>query len=126
MGKPAHFNICLQYLTECSAVAAQSSPYINSGKGDALAQKSRESPLPQSYKTEKQMRIWKVTGSTRLKHVAVRMVTSSARLVGIRNRVGMKFASKFDGTLVVKTQLGKLVKGMLSIAGPTNTQKDGM
>eukprot|EP00983_Pelagomonas_calceolata_P034249 1072967-Pelagomonas_calceolata.AAC.1 len=23
MGKPAHFNICLQYLAECSAIGAQ-------------------------------------------------------------------------------------------------------
>eukprot|EP00983_Pelagomonas_calceolata_P013809 442381-Pelagomonas_calceolata.AAC.1 len=38
--------------------------------------------------------------------------------------MGMKFASKFNGTLVVKTQLFKLVKGMLSVTGPANTQKD--
>eukprot|EP00983_Pelagomonas_calceolata_P089868 1157354-Pelagomonas_calceolata.AAC.5 len=39
--------------------------------------------------------------------------------------MGMKFASKFIGTLVVKSQLFELVKGMLSITGPANTQKDG-
>jgi len=38
----------------------------------------------------------------------------------------MKFASKFIGALVVKSQLFKLVKGVLSVAGPTNTQKDGV
>eukprot|EP00983_Pelagomonas_calceolata_P041468 1138085-Pelagomonas_calceolata.AAC.2 len=36
----------------------------------------------------------------------------------------MKFASKFIGALVVKFQSFKLVKGVLSVAGPTNTQKD--
>eukprot|EP00983_Pelagomonas_calceolata_P009982 323842-Pelagomonas_calceolata.AAC.1 len=39
--------------------------------------------------------------------------------------MGMKFASKFIGVLVVKSQLVKLVKGVLSVAGPANTQKDG-
>eukprot|EP00983_Pelagomonas_calceolata_P002249 76535-Pelagomonas_calceolata.AAC.1 len=40
--------------------------------------------------------------------------------------MGMKFASKFIGALVVKSQLFKLVKGALSVAGSTNTQKDGV
>eukprot|EP00983_Pelagomonas_calceolata_P005456 177625-Pelagomonas_calceolata.AAC.1 len=40
--------------------------------------------------------------------------------------MGMKFASKFIGVLVVKSQLFKLVNGVLSIAGPTNTQKDNV
>eukprot|EP00983_Pelagomonas_calceolata_P068663 1150027-Pelagomonas_calceolata.AAC.1 len=31
----------------------------------------------------------------------------------------------FNGTLVVKIQLFKLVKGMLSVTSPTDTQKDG-
>eukprot|EP00983_Pelagomonas_calceolata_P007008 227954-Pelagomonas_calceolata.AAC.1 len=39
--------------------------------------------------------------------------------------MGMKFASKFIGALVVKSRLFKLVEGVLSVAGPTNTQKDG-
>eukprot|EP00983_Pelagomonas_calceolata_P079706 1154823-Pelagomonas_calceolata.AAC.2 len=39
--------------------------------------------------------------------------------------MGMEFASKFIGALVVNSQLFKLVKGVLSVAGPTNTQKDG-
>eukprot|EP00983_Pelagomonas_calceolata_P061174 1146715-Pelagomonas_calceolata.AAC.1 len=34
-------------------VGRGNSPYINQGKGDTLAQKSRESPPPQSYKEEK-------------------------------------------------------------------------
>eukprot|EP00983_Pelagomonas_calceolata_P075550 1153064-Pelagomonas_calceolata.AAC.9 len=38
--------------------------------------------------------------------------------------MGMEFVSKHIGTLVVKSQLFKLVKGMLSVTGPTNTQKD--
>eukprot|EP00983_Pelagomonas_calceolata_P035329 1104947-Pelagomonas_calceolata.AAC.2 len=38
--------------------------------------------------------------------------------------MGMKFASKLNGTLVVKFQLFKLVKGVLSLTGPTDTQKD--
>eukprot|EP00983_Pelagomonas_calceolata_P074831 1152719-Pelagomonas_calceolata.AAC.1 len=33
-------------------VGRGNSPYINLGKGDTLAQKSRESPPPRSYKTE--------------------------------------------------------------------------
>eukprot|EP00983_Pelagomonas_calceolata_P073487 1152157-Pelagomonas_calceolata.AAC.3 len=40
--------------------------------------------------------------------------------------MGMKFASKFIGALVVKSHLFKLVKGVLSIAGPTNTQEDSV
>eukprot|EP00983_Pelagomonas_calceolata_P054658 1143796-Pelagomonas_calceolata.AAC.1 len=36
--------------------------------------------------------------------------------------MGMKFARKFNGTSVVKFQLFKLVKGMLSTTRPTNTQ----
>eukprot|EP00983_Pelagomonas_calceolata_P030839 969018-Pelagomonas_calceolata.AAC.1 len=40
--------------------------------------------------------------------------------------MGMKFASKFIGVLVVKSRLFKLVKGVLSVAGPINTQNDGV
>eukprot|EP00983_Pelagomonas_calceolata_P029892 936161-Pelagomonas_calceolata.AAC.1 len=36
---------------------------------------------------------------------------------------GMKSASKVIGALVVECQLLKLVKGVLSVASPTNTQK---
>eukprot|EP00983_Pelagomonas_calceolata_P002677 89013-Pelagomonas_calceolata.AAC.1 len=36
----------------------------------------------------------------------------------------MEFASKFNGTLVMKSQLFNLVKGMISVRGPTNTHKD--
>eukprot|EP00983_Pelagomonas_calceolata_P012761 408050-Pelagomonas_calceolata.AAC.1 len=38
--------------------------------------------------------------------------------------MGMKFASKFIGALVVKSQLLRLGKGVLCVAGPTNAQKD--
>eukprot|EP00983_Pelagomonas_calceolata_P013331 426001-Pelagomonas_calceolata.AAC.1 len=40
--------------------------------------------------------------------------------------MGMKLASKFNGTLMVKSKLFKLVKGVLNITGPANTQKDSM
>eukprot|EP00983_Pelagomonas_calceolata_P098660 1158374-Pelagomonas_calceolata.AAC.7 len=80
--------------------------------------------------TEKKvfMGIWRVTGSTRLQILAVRSVfvfnstNCGNKLVGIRNRMGMKFASKFIGTLVVKSQLLKVVEGVLSVACPTYTQ----
>eukprot|EP00983_Pelagomonas_calceolata_P031396 984833-Pelagomonas_calceolata.AAC.1 len=40
--------------------------------------------------------------------------------------MGMKSASKSIGALMVKSQSFKLVKSVLSVAGPTNTQKDGV
>eukprot|EP00983_Pelagomonas_calceolata_P060263 1146296-Pelagomonas_calceolata.AAC.1 len=43
----------LQKKKKRNYVARGNSPYINSGKGDTLAQKSREPPPPQSYKEEK-------------------------------------------------------------------------
>eukprot|EP00983_Pelagomonas_calceolata_P088061 1157111-Pelagomonas_calceolata.AAC.1 len=48
------------------------SPYINQGKGDILAQKSRESPPPQSYKKKILIGIWRFIGSTRLHNLAAR------------------------------------------------------
>eukprot|EP00983_Pelagomonas_calceolata_P010082 327780-Pelagomonas_calceolata.AAC.5 len=78
------------------------------------------------------MGIWRVFESSWLQNLTVRntfalnSMPSGNKPVGIRNRVGMKFASNFDGTLVVKTQLFKLVKDMLSVTGPTNIQEDGM
>eukprot|EP00983_Pelagomonas_calceolata_P077499 1153887-Pelagomonas_calceolata.AAC.1 len=36
----------------------------------------------------------------------------------------MEFLSKFMGPLVVQSKLFKLVQGMISVAGPTDTQKD--
>jgi len=56
---------------------------------------------------------------------------SGNKFVCIQNRMGMKLTSKFNGTLVAKSQIQKLVKGMLmsiliSVTGPTNTLKDGM
>eukprot|EP00983_Pelagomonas_calceolata_P045850 1139895-Pelagomonas_calceolata.AAC.5 len=102
-------------------------------KGGALAQKSRESPPPQSYKTDiaKRDLLGRVTGSTRLQNLAVKSIivfNSTPRgnkLVGVYNRMGMQFASKSNGTPVVKSQLFKLVQGMLNTAGPTNNQEDG-
>eukprot|EP00983_Pelagomonas_calceolata_P041348 1138028-Pelagomonas_calceolata.AAC.1 len=67
------------------------------------------------------MGIWRVTGSARLHNLAH---ANGNKLVGTHNRMGMKFASKFIG--VVKSQLSKLVKGVLSVSVPTNTQKDGV
>eukprot|EP00983_Pelagomonas_calceolata_P012933 412984-Pelagomonas_calceolata.AAC.1 len=80
------------------------------------------------------MGIWRVIGSTRLHNLrlAARSIIvsnstpSGSKLVGIYDRMGMKFVSKFIGALVVKSQLFKPVKGALSVAGPTNTQKDGV
>eukprot|EP00983_Pelagomonas_calceolata_P084377 1156351-Pelagomonas_calceolata.AAC.13 len=46
------------------------------------------------------------------------------KLVGILNRMGMKLASKFDGTLVVRSQKFELVKAMLSIMSPIDAQKN--
>eukprot|EP00983_Pelagomonas_calceolata_P129341 1161598-Pelagomonas_calceolata.AAC.2 len=42
--------------------------------------------------------------------------TSGNKLVGILNRMGMKFANNFNGTLVVKSQLFEVAKGMLRVA----------
>eukprot|EP00983_Pelagomonas_calceolata_P055568 1144208-Pelagomonas_calceolata.AAC.9 len=75
------------------------------------------------------MGIMRVIGS-RLHNLAARSflvfdsTPSGNKLVSIHNRTGMKFASKFIGVLAAKSQLFKLVKGVLSVAGPTNTQKD--
>eukprot|EP00983_Pelagomonas_calceolata_P059484 1145933-Pelagomonas_calceolata.AAC.1 len=38
--------------------------------------------------------------------------------------MGMKLASKFNGTLMVKSELFELIKGVFNITGPANTQKD--
>eukprot|EP00983_Pelagomonas_calceolata_P060150 1146250-Pelagomonas_calceolata.AAC.2 len=57
------------------------------------------------------MGIWRVTGNTRFKNLA---------------RMGMEFLSKFMGPLMVQSKLFKLVQGMISVAGPTNTQKDNV
>eukprot|EP00983_Pelagomonas_calceolata_P042624 1138576-Pelagomonas_calceolata.AAC.1 len=51
---------------------------------------------------------------------------SGDKLVGIHNRMGMKLASKFNGTLMFKSTFFELVKGVFSITGPANTQKDSM
>eukprot|EP00983_Pelagomonas_calceolata_P007043 229463-Pelagomonas_calceolata.AAC.1 len=78
------------------------------------------------------MGIWRFIGSTQLHNLAARSTLvfnstpSGSNLVGIDERMGMKFASKFICALVVKSQLCKLVKGVLSVAGPANTQKDGV
>eukprot|EP00983_Pelagomonas_calceolata_P074836 1152723-Pelagomonas_calceolata.AAC.2 len=40
--------------------------------------------------------------------------------------MGMKFASKFIGALVVKHRLFELIEGVFNITSPAYTQKDGM
>eukprot|EP00983_Pelagomonas_calceolata_P009896 320251-Pelagomonas_calceolata.AAC.1 len=60
------------------------------------------------------MGIWRVIGSTRLHDLAARSnlvfnsTPSGNKLVGMHDRMGIKFASKFIGALVVKSQLFKL------------------
>eukprot|EP00983_Pelagomonas_calceolata_P041867 1138237-Pelagomonas_calceolata.AAC.10 len=78
------------------------------------------------------MGTWRVTGSTQLQNLAVRSICvfnstpSGNKLIGIYNSMGMEFASKFNGTLVINFQLHKLVKAVLSITSPTDTQKDDL
>eukprot|EP00983_Pelagomonas_calceolata_P055346 1144113-Pelagomonas_calceolata.AAC.11 len=75
------------------------------------------------------MEIWRVRGSTQLHNLAVRSMIvfnstpSGNKLVGIHNRMGMKLASKFNGTLMVKSKLFELIKGVFNTTGPANTQK---
>eukprot|EP00983_Pelagomonas_calceolata_P049809 1141674-Pelagomonas_calceolata.AAC.6 len=84
------------------------------GNGDTLAPKSRESPPPQSFRTRS------VNGGLEgyWKHPDPEPVRSvfvfNSTLCG----------NKVIGRLVVKSQSFKLVKDMLNIVGPTNTQKD--
>eukprot|EP00983_Pelagomonas_calceolata_P010008 324737-Pelagomonas_calceolata.AAC.1 len=51
---------------------------------------------------------------------------SGNELVGVHNRMGMKLASKFNGTLMVKSKLFELIKGVSNIRGPANTQKESI
>eukprot|EP00983_Pelagomonas_calceolata_P076758 1153555-Pelagomonas_calceolata.AAC.1 len=116
------------------------SPYINLKQGETLAQESRESPPPQSLQKENANGDLEGStlqvGSTWTQNLAVRGITvfistsSGNKLVGILNQMGMKFMSKFNGTLMVQSdwelQLLKLVKGVLSITSPTNAQEDSM
>eukprot|EP00983_Pelagomonas_calceolata_P097974 1158302-Pelagomonas_calceolata.AAC.9 len=65
------------------------------------------------------MWIWRVPGNTRLHNLAVTRIfvfnrtPSGNKLFGIHSRMSMKFASKFIGALVVKSQLLKLLKVLL-------------
>eukprot|EP00983_Pelagomonas_calceolata_P118074 1160469-Pelagomonas_calceolata.AAC.6 len=98
-------------------------------KGGTLTQKGRESPPPQSCKTEVLMGIWKVTGSTWLQNLTVRSVIAfiyTPELVGIHNRTGMEFAGNLSGTLMFQFQLFDVVKDMLCITSPTNAQKNDL
>eukprot|EP00983_Pelagomonas_calceolata_P008015 261283-Pelagomonas_calceolata.AAC.1 len=78
------------------------------------------------------MGIRRVTGSTRLRNLAARsnLVFNNTpcgdKLVGIHNTMGIKFGSKLINALLVKFQILTLVKGVLSVAGPNNTQKNSV
>eukprot|EP00983_Pelagomonas_calceolata_P117926 1160455-Pelagomonas_calceolata.AAC.4 len=78
------------------------------------------------------MGIWRVSGSTRLHNLAARSILvlsstpSGTKLVGVLNRMGMKLASKFNGTLMAKFKLFEVIKSVFTITGPANTQKDNM
>eukprot|EP00983_Pelagomonas_calceolata_P032760 1026332-Pelagomonas_calceolata.AAC.1 len=78
------------------------------------------------------MGIWRVTGSTWLQNLAVRNIiilhsaSSGNKVMGILNRMGMEFLSKFMGPLLVQSKMFELVQGVISEAGPANTQKDGV
>eukprot|EP00983_Pelagomonas_calceolata_P038780 1136917-Pelagomonas_calceolata.AAC.5 len=78
------------------------------------------------------MGIWRVSASTRLQNLTVRSMIvfnstpSGNKLVDVQNRMGMKLASKFNGTLMVKPNLFELTKGVCNTTGPANTQKDSM
>eukprot|EP00983_Pelagomonas_calceolata_P039226 1137083-Pelagomonas_calceolata.AAC.1 len=95
----------------------------------------RRAVSPLNHKATKQkvlMGIWRVSGSSWPQNLAVgsgiafNSTPSGNKLVGIHNRMGMEYTSKFNGTLVVKSQLFKLVKVMLNVTGPTNTQEDDL
>eukprot|EP00983_Pelagomonas_calceolata_P053662 1143386-Pelagomonas_calceolata.AAC.2 len=91
------------------------------------------SPLHHKAVKEQELtRIRRINGSTQLQHLAVRnfivfnSTPSGNKLVGVHNRMGMQFARKSKGMLVVKSQLFKLVKVVLSITCPTNAQDNGV
>eukprot|EP00983_Pelagomonas_calceolata_P066574 1149102-Pelagomonas_calceolata.AAC.8 len=80
-------------------------------------QRLRRAVSPLHHKaTEKRVLIgvWRVLGSVRLQNLFVRSISvlnstpSGSKPVGIHDRMGMKFASKFNGALVVQPQLLKL------------------
>eukprot|EP00983_Pelagomonas_calceolata_P070290 1150728-Pelagomonas_calceolata.AAC.1 len=54
-----------------------------------------------------------------LQNLAVRSIIffnntpSGYKLVGVHNRMGMKLASKYNGTLMVKSKLFELIKGFI-------------
>eukprot|EP00983_Pelagomonas_calceolata_P013292 424189-Pelagomonas_calceolata.AAC.1 len=59
------------------------------------------------------MGVWRITGSTRLQNLAVRSFVLNSTPSGIKsmsilNRMGMKFVSKFNGMLMVQSQLLEL------------------
>eukprot|EP00983_Pelagomonas_calceolata_P115587 1160217-Pelagomonas_calceolata.AAC.6 len=97
---------------------------------ETLAQKSRESPPPPRWKTITSGDL--DIGGTRPQNMAARSITfinstfSGNKLVGILYRMGIKSVSKFNGTLVVKSQLFRLVECMFCVTRSTSTQENGM
>eukprot|EP00967_Tisochrysis_lutea_P024871 scaffold28567_cov21-Tisochrysis_lutea.AAC.1 len=108
-------------------VGKGNSPYINEGKGVILAQKSHKSPPPQSLRQKALVEICMVTGITGLQNLALRNVIvfnctpSGNEFVDMLYSTGMKFLSKLTNILLVK-----VVLSVLSVARPTNTQKNGL
>eukprot|EP00983_Pelagomonas_calceolata_P104841 1159068-Pelagomonas_calceolata.AAC.16 len=69
---------------------------------------------------------WLRRAASLLHHKATDLTPNRNKLVGILKRAGMKLTGKLHGTLVVQTQLLKLVKGVLSITRPANAQENGV
>eukprot|EP00983_Pelagomonas_calceolata_P052297 1142788-Pelagomonas_calceolata.AAC.2 len=93
-----------QTISNLGYLAEETLPTLTKEKGDTLAQKSRKSPPPRSYKKKTLVGIWRVTGSAWLHNLAAKSIRvfsstpSGNKLVGVHNRVGMKFTSKLNGT----------------------------
>eukprot|EP00983_Pelagomonas_calceolata_P079544 1154738-Pelagomonas_calceolata.AAC.3 len=59
--------------------------------------------------------------------MAVRSITViNSTPSGVLYKMGMKSVSKFNGTLVVKSQLSKLVECIFCVARSTNAQQNAM
>eukprot|EP00983_Pelagomonas_calceolata_P124758 1161139-Pelagomonas_calceolata.AAC.7 len=75
------------------------------------------------------IRIWKVTGSIQLQSLDVRSIfvfkstPSGNKLVVLHNRMGMKFASMFNGALVVQPQRKKKKKKWVQRGKPGRGHK---
>eukprot|EP00983_Pelagomonas_calceolata_P034420 1078910-Pelagomonas_calceolata.AAC.2 len=78
------------------------------------------------------MGIWRVSGSARLKNLAMRSIhvfnstLSGNKLVDVHGSMGMKLARSFNGILLVKSKSFELITGVFNLTGHANTQKDSM